>query len=187
MGIVKPDQTVVAVQGWKGGLGHTNTLRVLSWVPRSCGACDSPADRGSVHAAASRATRRTSSSTPSAASRQGSCRTLASRPLGAPFRAPATRSTKRLRSKFDRQERVLSYFLFPQAIDVMYGFRAAWRCPTRRGLEWPSDWLLSQGTLVSLTRSMVLNTTTALPFLTPPVCPCNLSTTTLRLSSHASS
>ncbi|KAK7694922.1 hypothetical protein QCA50_002110 [Cerrena zonata] len=28
--IIKPGTTVVAVQGWKGGLGHTNTLRVLS-------------------------------------------------------------------------------------------------------------------------------------------------------------
>ena len=30
LNIVKPGTTVVAVQGWKGGLGHTNTLRVLS-------------------------------------------------------------------------------------------------------------------------------------------------------------
>jgi len=28
--IIRPGTTVVAVQGWKGGLGHTNTLRVLS-------------------------------------------------------------------------------------------------------------------------------------------------------------
>jgi len=28
--ILKPGSTVVAVQGWKGGFGHTNTLRVLS-------------------------------------------------------------------------------------------------------------------------------------------------------------
>ncbi|KZT75130.1 pyruvate kinase [Daedalea quercina L-15889] len=30
MNLIKPGGTVVAVQGWKGGLGHTNTLRVLS-------------------------------------------------------------------------------------------------------------------------------------------------------------
>lgn len=36
MGIVKPNQTVIAVQGWKGGLGHTNTLRILS-VPDNDG------------------------------------------------------------------------------------------------------------------------------------------------------
>jgi pyruvate kinase len=30
MNIVQANQTVIAVQGWKGGLGHTNTLRVLS-------------------------------------------------------------------------------------------------------------------------------------------------------------
>ncbi|KAG7531442.1 hypothetical protein FFLO_04363 [Filobasidium floriforme] len=34
LNIVKPNQTVIAVQGWKGGLGHTNTLRILS-VPDS--------------------------------------------------------------------------------------------------------------------------------------------------------
>jgi len=28
--LVKPGATIIAVQGWKGGLGHTNTLRVLS-------------------------------------------------------------------------------------------------------------------------------------------------------------
>jgi pyruvate kinase len=28
--LVRPGSTIVAVQGWKGGLGHTNTLRVLS-------------------------------------------------------------------------------------------------------------------------------------------------------------
>lgn len=30
MNIIKTGTTVVAVQGWKGGLGHTNTIRVLS-------------------------------------------------------------------------------------------------------------------------------------------------------------
>ncbi|TFY64406.1 hypothetical protein EVJ58_g2630 [Rhodofomes roseus] len=30
MNIIKPGGTIIAVQGWKGGLGHTNTLRVLS-------------------------------------------------------------------------------------------------------------------------------------------------------------
>lgn len=34
LNIVKPNQTIIAVQGWKGGLGHTNTLRILS-VPDS--------------------------------------------------------------------------------------------------------------------------------------------------------
>ncbi|KAF8609460.1 PK-domain-containing protein [Ceratobasidium sp. AG-I] len=28
--IIRPGTTVIAVQGWKGGLGHTNTLRILS-------------------------------------------------------------------------------------------------------------------------------------------------------------
>jgi len=30
LNIIKPGSTIVAVQGWKGGLGHTNTLRILS-------------------------------------------------------------------------------------------------------------------------------------------------------------
>lgn len=30
MNIIKTGTTIVAVQGWKGGLGHTNTLRILS-------------------------------------------------------------------------------------------------------------------------------------------------------------
>jgi pyruvate kinase len=33
LNLVKPGSTIIAVQGWKGGLGHTNTLRVLS-VPQ---------------------------------------------------------------------------------------------------------------------------------------------------------
>lgn len=28
--IIKTGTTIIAVQGWKGGLGHTNTLRILS-------------------------------------------------------------------------------------------------------------------------------------------------------------
>lgn len=30
LGIITPGSTIIAVQGWKGGLGHTNTLRILS-------------------------------------------------------------------------------------------------------------------------------------------------------------
>ena len=30
LNIIKTGTTIVAVQGWKGGLGHTNTLRILS-------------------------------------------------------------------------------------------------------------------------------------------------------------
>jgi pyruvate kinase len=30
--IIKAGSTVIAVQGWKGGLGHTNTLRILTVV-----------------------------------------------------------------------------------------------------------------------------------------------------------
>lgn len=35
LGIIKQGSTVVAVQGWKGGLGHTNTLRVLTVVRKT--------------------------------------------------------------------------------------------------------------------------------------------------------
>jgi pyruvate kinase len=30
LGIVKPEQTVMAVQGWKGGLGHVSAMRMKS-------------------------------------------------------------------------------------------------------------------------------------------------------------
>ncbi|RXW13335.1 hypothetical protein EST38_g12518 [Candolleomyces aberdarensis] len=30
LNVISPGSTIIAVQGWKGGLGHTNTLRVLS-------------------------------------------------------------------------------------------------------------------------------------------------------------
>jgi hypothetical protein len=30
LNIITPGTTVIAVQGWKGGFGHTNTLRILS-------------------------------------------------------------------------------------------------------------------------------------------------------------
>ncbi|KAH9175462.1 pyruvate kinase [Lactarius sanguifluus] len=30
MNLIRPGSTIIAVQGWKGGLGHTNTLRILS-------------------------------------------------------------------------------------------------------------------------------------------------------------
>lgn len=30
LGIITPGTTIIAVQGWKGGLGHTNTLRILT-------------------------------------------------------------------------------------------------------------------------------------------------------------
>jgi len=29
LGVIQPGGTIVAVQGWKGGLGHTNTMRIL--------------------------------------------------------------------------------------------------------------------------------------------------------------
>jgi pyruvate kinase len=28
--LIKPGTTIIAVQGWKSGFGHTNTLRILS-------------------------------------------------------------------------------------------------------------------------------------------------------------
>lgn len=28
--IITPGATIIAVQGWKGGLGHTNTIRILT-------------------------------------------------------------------------------------------------------------------------------------------------------------
>jgi len=30
LGILKGGSTVIAVQGWRGGLGHTNTIKILS-------------------------------------------------------------------------------------------------------------------------------------------------------------
>jgi pyruvate kinase len=30
LNVISPGTTVIAVQGWKGGLGHTNTMRILS-------------------------------------------------------------------------------------------------------------------------------------------------------------
>ena len=33
LGILKRGQTVVCVQGWRGGMGHTNTLRVVPAQP----------------------------------------------------------------------------------------------------------------------------------------------------------
>jgi pyruvate kinase len=30
LNIISPGSTIIAVQGWKGGLGHTNTLRILT-------------------------------------------------------------------------------------------------------------------------------------------------------------
>jgi len=30
LGLIEPGSIIIAVQGWKGGLGHTNTLRILS-------------------------------------------------------------------------------------------------------------------------------------------------------------
>jgi pyruvate kinase len=30
LNIIAPGSAIIAVQGWKGGLGHTNTLRILS-------------------------------------------------------------------------------------------------------------------------------------------------------------
>jgi pyruvate kinase len=30
LNIITPGSAIIAVQGWKGGLGHTNTLRILT-------------------------------------------------------------------------------------------------------------------------------------------------------------
>jgi pyruvate kinase len=30
LNIITPGSTIIAVQGWKGGLGHTNTMRILT-------------------------------------------------------------------------------------------------------------------------------------------------------------
>jgi pyruvate kinase len=30
LNLIRPGSTIVAIQGWKGGLGHTNTMRILS-------------------------------------------------------------------------------------------------------------------------------------------------------------
>lgn len=30
LNLITPGATIIAVQGWKGGLGHTNTLRILT-------------------------------------------------------------------------------------------------------------------------------------------------------------
>jgi pyruvate kinase len=28
--LITPGSTIIAVQGWRGGLGHTNTMRILT-------------------------------------------------------------------------------------------------------------------------------------------------------------